>query len=575
VTRRRGTEPVASAVAEVAPDLILHSGRIATLDPRMPEAEAVAALGGRIVAVGRNGDVRRLAGARTRVIDARGRRVIPGLMDNHTHYVLAGLDSPEVGVKVNIAWARSIAEIVEAIGRQVAVTPPGEWIATSPMFRGALAEGRFPNRHDLDAVSPGHPVYVFQSGKNIIVNSYALRLAGITRETPDPRVEPEGHIVRGGDGEPTGHLIAGAADMARLRWWERLGRPPKMWDFLYFPQEKLIQGLESHGRTYLACGVVAVRDMGVSVDEVDAYVSARRQGRLPVRTDLILGLPARYLPTEEIERRLRDYFGPRSGFGDDWLRVGGLKLVVQNDGWWAYSPGKLRRTVLEANRQGWTLAIHVSSGTSRKATGLVLDVLEEASREAPIGYRRFSYEHGFGLTDESDISRVKALGMIVASSPLLAYYGAARSFQMHDALNELRITKEPIDDPWKHATTDWALPFRDWLESGLTVTAGTDNPAVPYDSDHPLLGMHHVVTGETLAGVLLPGQGLSRHEALRMWTINNAYAMFQEDRLGSIELGKLADLVMLSDDLLTCPDKCIKDITVLMTVIGGHVAYER
>jgi predicted amidohydrolase YtcJ len=562
-------------LADLAPDLILHSGRIATLDPRAPEAEAVAALDGRIVAAGRNGDIRRLAGARTRVIDARGRRVIPGLMDNHTHYLLAGLDSPEAGVKVNIAWARSIAEIVDVISRRVAVTPPGEWIATSPMFRGALSEGRFPNRHDLDPISPDHPVYIFQSGKNIIVNSYALRLAGITRDTPDPLVPPEGHIVRDAEGEPTGHLIAGAADMARLRWWERLGKAPKMWDFLYFPQEKVIRGIESQGRTYLACGVVAVRDMGVSVDDVDAYVSARRQGRLPVRTDLVLGLPARYLATEEIEKRLRDYFGPKSGFGDDWLRLGGLKLVVQNDGWWAYSPDKLRRTVLEANRRGWTLAIHVSSGASREATGLVLDALEEAGREVPIGTRRFTYEHGFGLTDGSDLTRVKALGMTVASSPLLAYYGAARSFHMHDALNELRIRKEPIDDPWEHAVTDWALPFRDWLESGLAVTAGTDNPAVPYDPDHPFLGMHHVLTGETLAGVLLRGQGVSRLEALRMWTINNAYAVFQEDRRGSIEPGKLADLVMLSDDLLTCPDERIKDITVVMTIIGGHVAYER
>jgi predicted amidohydrolase YtcJ len=194
-----------------------------------------------------------------------------------------------------------------------------------------------------------------------------------------------------------------------------------MWDFLYFPQEKQIQALESQGRTYLACGVVAVRDMGVSVDEVDAYTAARRQGRLPVRTDLILGLPARYLTTEETERRLREYFGPRYPIGDDWLRLGGLKLVVQNDGWWAYTPDKLRRLVLEANRQGWTLAIHVSSGTAPEATRMVLDALEEADEEAPIGGRRFTYEHGFGLTDADDIARAKALGMIVASSPLLAW----------------------------------------------------------------------------------------------------------------------------------------------------------
>jgi predicted amidohydrolase YtcJ len=386
---------------------------------------------------------------------------------------------------------------------------------------------------------------------------------------------PEGHIVRDAGGVPTGHLIAGAADMARLRWWEQLGKPPKKWDFLYFPQEKMVRAIEAQGRTYLACGVVAVRDMGVSPDEVDAYVAARDQGRLPVRTDLILGLPARYLPTEEVLRRLGEYFGPRQGIGDDWLRLGGLKLVVQNDGWWAYSPDKLRRLVIEANRRGWTLAIHVSSGTARDATALVLDALKAADAEVPITGRRFSYEHGFGLTDPQDYPRVKALGMVVASSPLLAYYGAARSFHMHDVLNRIRITKDPIDDPWEHAVADWGLPFRDWLEAGLTVTAGTDNPAVPYDVDHPLLGMYHVVTGQTRAGVLLPGQAVSREQALRMWTIDNAHAVFQEGRRGSIEVGKLADLVVLSDDLLTCPDERIKDTTVAMTIVGGRIAYER
>jgi len=131
-----------------------------------------------------------------------------------------------------------------------------------------------------------------------------------------------------------------------------------------------------------------------------------------------------------------------------------------------------------------------------------------------------------------------------------------------------------VGDPWERAKTDWGLPFRDWLEAGLNVTAGTDNPAVAYDVDHPLLGMYHVVTGETLAGVLLPGQAATREEALRMWTINNAHAVFQEDRRGSIEVGKLADLVMLSDDVLSCPDERVKDITVLMTVIDGRIVYE-
>jgi len=558
---------------ELVPDLIVHNAQIATLDPVAPEAAAVAVLHERIVAVGAEHEIRALGSPRTRMVDAGGRRVVPGLMDNHTHYLLAALDHPDIDAKANIAWAQSISEIVQAIGARVSRTRPGEWIVTSAMYRGALQEGRFPTRHDLDAVSPDNPVYVFQSGKNIIVNSHALRLAGIDHDTPDP-TEPEGHIVRDADGQPTGHLIAGAADLARARWWSQLDLPPKMWDFPYFPQETLVAAMQAHGHTYLSCGVVAVRDMGVSVDEVAAYLAARDSGRLPVRTDLVLGLPLRYMSADDAERRLAEYFGPGTGIGDDWVSIGGLKLVVQNDGWWAHSPEKLRRFVLAANRRGWRLAIHVSSGTAPDAVNLVLSVLEEADREIGITQRRFTYEHGFGLTDPTEIRRVRELGMIVAASPLLAYYGAARSLRMHDVLNNLRITKNPIEEPWEHAVKDWGLPLRDWLDAGIPVTGGTDNPAVPYDPAHPLLGIYQMVSGETLAGTLLPGQQVTAEEALRMWTIDNARAVLQGHRRGSIEVGKLADLVLLSGDPLSCPTQEIPDITVLMTIVGGAIAHE-
>jgi predicted amidohydrolase YtcJ len=559
----------------LAADLVLHSGRIATLDPTRPQAEALATVGNRIVAVGSDADVKPLAGVDTRRVDLRGRRLIPGLMDNHTHYLLAGLDAPDVGAKVNVARSQSIAEIVAEIRRKAAETPPGEWIATSAMYRGALQEGRFPNRHDLDAAAPDHPVYVFQSGKNIIVNSYALRLAGIRGDTPDP-TEPEGHIVKDERGEPTGHLIAGAADMARQRWWRRLGQPPKKWDFLYFPREHQLRALEAQGRLYLACGVVAVRDMGVSVDEVEAYVDAEQHGRLPVRADLLLGLPSRYLSLEDVERSLRLYFGPKQGFGGDRLRIGGLKIVVQNDGWCAYSPEKLRALILEANQRGWTLALHVTSGADDEAIELVLGLLEEADHRRPIRGRRFSWEHGLGLQNPAHYRRVRDLGITIAADPLLGWYAAMRSLRMHDVMRQVRIARSLIiDDPWERTTRDWGLPLQEWLEAGLLVTGGTDNPAVPYEVEHPLLGMYAAITGETLAGVLLPGQGITREQALAMWTVDNARATFQEARRGSIQVGKLADLTLLSDDLLSCPEERIKDITVLMTILDGQVVYER
>jgi predicted amidohydrolase YtcJ len=558
---------------KLRPDLVFYNGKIITADPHFSIVQAVAIYGGRFVAVGSDADIRALGAARE--IDLQGRTVLPGLIDNHTHQLLAGLDTPAAGVKVNIATLQSIAEIIEAIRAQAAQTPPGEWLVTSCMYRGALQEGRFPNRWDLDRASTDHPIYIFQSGKNIIINSYALRLAGIDAQTLDPK-EPEGHIVRDAAGEPTGHLIAGAADMARKRWWQQLGRPPKMWDFLYFDQETMLRALQAQQAIYNACGIVGTRDMGVSPDEVQVYQKAQERGELSVRTNLILGLPARYLTTAEAVEMLRSYFGPKQPFGDAWLRIGGLKLVVQNDGWWAYSIEKLNTLVAEANRAGWTLAFHVASGTAPDATEAVLSALEAADREAPIAGRRFSFEHGFGLTDPAQYRRAQRLGLIIAANPLLAYYGAARSARMAGVLEGTRIAKVAVGGGGRdRAVYDWGLPIRSWLESGLVVTGGSDNPAISYDVEQPFLGLYAAVTGDTLAGVLLPGEEASREQVVKMWTINNAYATFEEAVKGSIEPGKLADLTVISADFLTIPAEQIPDIKVTMTVVGGRIVYER
>lgn len=563
-----------ASVTAVAPNLILHNGKVVTVDAAFSIAEAVAVHGGKFVAVGADAAVRRLAGEETRIIDLRGRCVVPAFMDNHTHALLAGLDAPEVGAKVNIATAQSIDEILGAIRQRVQVTPKGEWIGTSCMFRGALKDGRFPTRHDLDRVAPDHPVYIFQSGKNIIANTHALRLAGIDRHTPDP-TEPEGHIVRDTNGEPTGHLIAGAGDFARRRWWERLGQPIKKWDFLYFDREKQLRAIEAQGRIYHACGVVGVREMGLSPDELEAYVEARQRGVLKVRTNIILGLPARYLPTAEVLDAIAKYFGPKQPLGDEWLSLGGLKMVVVNDGWWAYSPEKTRAMILEANRRGWTLCIHINTGGAVESTEVVLRALEEADRERPVAGRRFCFEHGFGLQERSLYLRAKALGIIIGANPLLAYYASARSMRMHRIMEQVRIAKMTETDPWKRTVRDWGMPIRDWLEAGLTVTGGSDNPAVVYDPEHPLLGQYSALTGETLAGVLLPGPELTREQMLRMYTINNAYAVWQETIRGSIEVGKLADLVVLDHDIRTCAVQEVRDTRVLLTVVGGEVVFER
>lgn len=559
---------------EFAPDTILTNGKIVTVDAAFSVAEAVAIYNGRIVAVGSSADIEHIAGSRTRRIDLGGRCVVPGQYDNHVHSLLAGMDALGEKAKVDIARLQSIDEILEAIRKRTQVTPKGEWIGTSCMYRGALKEGRFPTREDLDKVSPDHPVYIFQSGKNVIANSYALKIAGIDASTPQP-VEPEGWIAKRPDGVPTGHLIAGAGDMARKAWWKALGQPVKKWDFMYFDQKTQIEAIQAQQAIYHACGIVGIREMGVSIDEMDAFIEAHRQGLLKVRSDVILGLPFRYMERGDIGTALDSYFGPKQHLGDAMLKIGGIKLVVVNDGWWAYSPEKLRYIVSEVNRRGWNMAIHVNTGGGEEPAEVVLTALEEANKDLPINGRRFTFEHGFGLMQPDHIARAKALGIIMGANPLLAYYASARSMRMNEIMTQVRIAKLVEDDPWKRTVRDWGLPLRTWLDEGLMVTGGTDNPAVVYSKDQPFLCQYSALTGKSLAGTLMPGQQITREEMLRLFTINNAWSRWQEDELGSIETGKHADLIVIDQDILECDAEAVKDIQVLKTFVGGELVFEK
>jgi predicted amidohydrolase YtcJ len=551
---------------------VLTNGKLMTVDREFAVAEAVAFLDNRIIDVDTSSDMAKWIGPHTQVVDLQGHIAIPGLIDNHVHQIIAGLATR--GSKLQIGYLKSIAAILETVHKRALQTPEGEWIVTTGMYRGVLEEKRFPTRWDLDKITPAHPVYLQQSGKNFILNSYAMRLAGVDRNTPEP-TDPEGHIVRDEKGEPTGHFIAGAGDMVRKRLWQHMGMRPQKWDFYVFPPEEKAEAIKAQMAFYNRCGIVGVRDMGVSPEEIEAYQLVWAEKKMTTRTNLLLGLPARYMDTKDVVSSLRQYFGPKQRMGDEWLRMGGLKIVVQNDGWWGLSREKLRALIIEANRQGWTMAIHMTTGGGDEAIDLCLDILEEADRERPLAGRRCSVEHAFQKTDLASVERLKRLGFIVASNPLLTYHAAARSLAMHQAMDNVKINKQSASTPWERAVREWAQYTKDWHDAGLTVTGGSDNPAVVYDVEHPLLGMYSAITGDTLAGVLAPTQAVTREQALRMYTINNAYATFEEDIKGSIEKGKLADVVVLSADLMTVPAEAIKDIVVELTIVDGKVVYRR
>ncbi|GAA3054545.1 amidohydrolase [Pseudonocardia yunnanensis] len=562
----------------LVPDTILHGGKIVTVDARSSVAEAVAIADDRIVAVGSDREVRALAGRGTREVDLRGTSVIPGLIDNHTHPMMAGFEAAEVGAKVDVATARSIPEILARIRDAVRDAKPGEWVTTSCLYRGGIEDGRFPNRHDLDTVAPDNPVYIADGGRNVIVNTLALEMAGIGPSTPDPDGTDElseGHIVRDEEGVPTGHLIVGAGDLARRAWWVRLGQEPQLWDLLQYDRETSKRAVVAQMRTLNAAGITGTRDMGTSVWDLDAYVEVARDGDATVRMDLLLGLPMQHWSIERITETLRAYFGPRQGFGNEWVRIGGLKLVAQNYGYWTTTPRKLDHVIREGNRLGWRFAIHGTPGDLGDDITVILDALEAADAESPLAGKRWSYEHAFGLINPVHHERLRKLGVIIAANPMLAYFGAGRAMEMHKTMEALKLVAHDSDlTPLEHTVREWGQPVRSWLDAGLLVTGGTDTPAIPYDLQRPLLGLWTTFSQDTLAGELMPEEKVSRMEALRIWTANNAYATFEEHLKGSIEPGKLADLVILSGDVLDVPDSEFLDLRVLETIVGGRTVHE-
>lgn len=559
-------------------DIIIRGGEILTVDSSQPRADFVAIAGDKIIGVGANGQMDNFVGPETKFVELDGRTAIPGMIDNHTHQLLAGLDSAEAHAKVNIASAQSIAEIKQKIAAEVERVGPGKWIGTSCMFRGALEEGRFPNRKDLDEVAPNNPVYIFQSGKNIIANTAALRLAGISKSTPDPIGDinySEGHIVRDTDGEPTGHLIAGAGDLARRRWWEALDQPMKKWDFLHFDRETYISALRAQMRVLNSVGITGTRDMGTSEEEMAAYADLAERGEATLRTELIVGLPIRYVNIDESIELIQSYDGPGQGDGNDWYRIGGFKFVLQNDGFWSHSPEKARALILLANRLDWTLAIHGPAMNNQEAWDQLMAVLEEANAQRPLSGRRFSFEHWVGTRRPEHLARLREWGFTVAANPPLSYMGAGRSFRMHQALQEVRIAKASALSPMEHARQEWGLSMRSWIDAGLLVTGGSDCPATTYSIDQPLLGMYAARTQMSLAGELLADQKVTPEEALRMWTLDAAYSMSMEHRVGSIEVGKLADIAILSANPVRAADEEMLDIRVCMTIVGGKVVFQQ
>ena len=572
--------PTQNAVVQA--DLVLFDGKILTVDDRFREATALAVRDGRFIAVGSNQDVRRYIGSTTRVIDGRGRTVVPGLIDTHVH----ALDVAEAEAAQPFRSLRSIGELQawikgEAARPSTRSARSGQddaWIWTPRVYPTRLREHRFPTRQELDATAPDHPVAV-DGAYAFSLNSAALRAAGITRSSADP---PGGAIVKDAAGEPTGLLRNVGSLLARFRS-RRSSSGGGSLDML-----------EQVHRQYLAAGITSVIERGATLDGYKAYDALRRADRLRVRATVTIRIP-RADSAAEVERFIEG-LPFRPGAGDEWLKVGPLKIVVDGGiligtsfmrqpyglsarqmyavddpsyrGFLTLKPDQIASAIAIGHQHGWQMVAHV---TGDAGVDVVLDAIEAAQKErpalsnveGPAPDRRHTLIHAYFANPET-AARAARLHVLVDTQPAWYYKDADA---LADGLGRERLAH--------------FIGLRTWRQAGVDVAINTDH-MFGLDSNealnpfNPFLTMYTAITRRTESGrIVSAGEAVSREEALRMMTSMAARFSFDEKNRGSIETGKLGDFVVLDDHFLTCPPERLRTIRADMTIIGGRVVFER
>jgi hypothetical protein len=537
------------------PDTVLLNARVHTMRPDAPTAEAVAIKHGRILAVGDTASIRALAGPGTAQHDLAGLTVLPGFYDSHNHMRGTGLNF----LAVDFSAARSIADVLAAIAARAAITPAGEWVvASSRWHESQLAEKRFPTRAELDAVAPDHPVFIPRGGHNRVVNSLAFARAGIADDTPNP---PGGTYVRDAStGALTGHVI-GRPAFARID--RAMPRPTAA-------QED--EALRAVVRAYHAAGITSVLEPGLEPGDFAGYQRLWADDALTVR----LGIMLRVAPgtTEaDLERALGGIrgFGFTTGFGDQWLRLSGIKVLADGGVEASYlrepfahtddpaqprgKPQVTRENLTAvcqlASQLGWQVQVHCVGDA---CIDLVLDAFAAVHAESPLPGKRWALMHMMRALPEH-FARARAMGLVITSQQALMYALGAGFVQY-----------------WGAERAAACEPLKMYLDSGLPVGNGTDSPVAPYQ---PLLNLYSATTRQTeLAGALGPEWAIPAADAVRWYTRGSAYVGFEEHLKGTVEPGKLADLIALSVDPLAAPPTEIRDGQVLLTMVGGRVVHD-
>lgn len=537
----------------VQAELILVNGRIWTVNPKQPEASALAVWRDRILAVGSDEQIRSLAGPRTRIIDLEGRRVLPGFYDSHIHLLGAG----QLLSQVNLKDAADEAEFGRRLQEFDRKLPRDRWLLGGNWDHDRTFGGKLPTAEIVDKYVPDRPVFLRRyDGHMALVNSKVLQMAGITAQTRDPA---GGEIFRLPDGRPSGILRDNAMDLV-----SGVGLIPPPSD------EEILEAVTAALREAARCGVTSVQDMDGSDPATRRKLlgilqQLRRSGRLTLRIDL-------RWPLGEW-KQLAD-IGIREGFGDDWLRLGGLKGFVDgslgsstakmfepylhepsNTGVFVTPPDRLREWITAADRAGLAVCVHAIGD---RANAELIDLFAEATKANGPRDRRFRIEHAQHFRPQ-DFRRCAEWNVIASVQPF-------------HIVDDGRWAEGRIGS--KRCASSYAL--RSFLQAGVKLAFGSDWPVAPLD---PLLGLDAAVNRRTLDGKhpdgWFPEQKISVTEAIEAYTLGSAYAAFQEKDRGSLEAGKLADLVVLSQDILDPKHRdAIGQTRVVMTLVGGQVVHD-
>ena len=541
---------IAAASGQEAPaDLILHNARIYTSDEAAPKAEAIAVRGDRIAAVGTSAEILKRKGASTRVIDARGAAVLPGLHDSHGHFTGLGASLQVLRLRGTRNWE----QIVGMVRRRAASARPGEWILGRNWDQNDWPVKEFPVHDLLSAAAPNNPVFLTRvDGHAAIANKAAMDAAGVTKDTKDP---DGGRLIRDARGNPTGTLIDQAMGLVRRHI------PP-------LSREQLEEQILLADAEARKLGLTMVHDAGANTETVEAYKRLIDAGKLQTRLYVMLRGPM---------AQLKPHFdaGPITNYGNHHLAVRAVKISADgalgsrgaallepytdepgNVGLLVNPPEEVYAQTLAASKAGFQMCVHAIGD---RANRIVMDTFERVQKEVP-GSRalRMRNEHA-QILDAAEIPRFARLNVIAS----------------------MQATHATSDLPWAPARLgpqriqEGAYVWQKLLRSGAIIANGSD---FPVEEPNPMLGLYAAITRQDVTGNppngWQPDQRMSREEALRSFTIHAAFAAHAENNLGALTAGKLADLIVLSKDVMTIAPKEILSTRVTMTVIGGRVVYE-